>query len=516
MIQENGWKILLIDDEADIREVMSIALKDAGYRISTAPDGETGILRCREVAPHIVITDIRMPKMDGIQVLKSVKRLNPDIEVIVATAFGDMDLAVQALQLDASDFITKPINDQALHLALKRAKERYASRKKLKGHAELLERENAETTQALIKQISFQKNLIESSMDGIIGCDEANRVLIFNRSMEKMLGYSKEAALNKMQLDSFFPTGETDRLQSELVGERFGGKDRLFLYETTVLKSDQSRIPVQVSAVCLFDQGRKHGQVFFFRDIRELRRLEREVEDQVRILHQDKMMSLGRLAASVVHEINNPLAGILNYIRLMSRNLRSGPMDPSHQEKYQRYLELVEKELTRCSQIVSNLLTFSRKSPLSFENIQIDELLNRCILLSRHKLELQKIDLVVRVAPNIPQVTGDFNQLQQCLINLIFNAMDAMPDGGTLTLSGSFDSGKKRVIITVDDTGPGISRKDLPLIFEPFFTTKREGYGVGLGLSTVYGIIQRHKGDVKVENRPGKGVTFYLELPATE
>lgn len=516
MEPENEWTVLLIDDEADIRDVLSISLQDAGYRMVTAPDGQTGILRCREMSPRIVITDIRMPKMDGIEVLEAVKKVDPDIEVIVATGFGDMDLAIRALQLDASDFITKPIHDAALHLALKRAKERYASRKQLKDHAALLERENAKTTQELIRNLAFQKNLIENSMDGIIGSDEDNRVMIFNQSMEKLLDRSKAEVLGVLSIDAFFPRGEFDRLQAALDGTRFGGKDRLFLYETVVLRKDQRKIPVQISAVRLWDHDRSTGMVLFIRDIRALRKLEREMEDQARILHQDKMMSLGRLAASVVHEINNPLAGILNYIRLMSRSLRSGPMDDDRQQKYQRYLDLVETELSRCSQIVSNLLTFSRKSPVAFEKLRIRELIDRSVLLSRHKLELQKIDLRVRIDPDLPPVSGDVNQLQQCIINLIFNAMDAMPDGGRLNLAGSLAADQKRVVVTVEDTGCGIAEKDLPLIFEPFFTTKPEGYGVGLGLSTAYGIIQRHKGEIRVESRPGKGTVFHLELPIAE
>ncbi len=145
-------------------------------------------------------------------------------------------------------------------------------------------------------------------------------------------------------------------------------------------------------------------------------------------------MSLGRLAASVVHEINNPLSGVLNYLRLMRRILGQGPLAADRQEKFQRYLELVETETSRCSQIVSSLLSFSRRSPPSFGNVQIDELLQRCIILSRHKLELNNIRLESNVQPNMLSVNGDFNQLQQCVINLIFNAIDVMPDGGTLNL----------------------------------------------------------------------------------
>jgi signal transduction histidine kinase len=372
------WKIVLVDDEADIREVMAIALEDAGYDVHTASDGKAGIRLCETVLPQIVITDIRMPGMNGIQVLEEIKRLNPDIEVIVFSAFGEMDLAIRALQLDASDFITKPVNDDALHMALKRARDRYSARKQLKDYTALLEREFAA---------------------------------------------------------------------------------------------------------------------------------------QARILHQDKMISLGRLAASVVHEINNPLSGILNYARLMIRILNRGPLAEDRREKFEQYLKLVESETSRCSQIVSSLLTFSRKSSLTFESVSIADLIERCTILSQHKLQLQHISLETRIEPDIPTVEGDFNQLQQCVINLIFNAIDAMPEGGTLTLAGGYEHASARVIISVKDTGSGISEADLPHIFEPFFTTKKEGYGVGLGLSTVYGIMEHHKGTVSVESRPGQGSTFKLELP---
>jgi signal transduction histidine kinase len=226
------------------------------------------------------------------------------------------------------------------------------------------------------------------------------------------------------------------------------------------------------------------------------------------------MMSLGRLAASMVHEINNPLSGILNYIRLMTSLLKRGPLSEERREKFLGYLELMDNETNRCSQIVSGLLTFSRKSPPSFGEVKIDELINRCTILSKHKLQLQHIKLNTDIDSNLPPINGDNNQLQQCVINLIFNAIDAMPEGGELSLKAGYDLQKKQVTITVKDTGPGIPQADLSHIFEPFFTTKQEGYGVGLGLSTVYGIMERHKGKVEVESEPGKGASFMLRLPA--
>lgn len=510
-----NWKVLLIDDEKDIRDVLTISLQDAGYEVVSVADGSAGLLRCEELAPQIVITDIRMPGIDGIQVLETIKKKYPDIEVIVATAFGEMDLAIRALQLDASDFITKPISDEALYLSLKRAKDRYVSRKQLKDYTALLEREKAETSQELLKTIEFQRKLIESSMDGILGCDETDTVIIYNRGMEQMLGYSKTEAIHQMRFEHFFAAEEKVRFKEKMAGETHGGKNRLFLFESILRNKAGRDIPVQVSAVNLLEAGHENGQVCFFRDLREIRKLEREMEDQARILHQDKMMSLGRLAASVVHEINNPLSGILNYLRLMVRILRQGPPAPERIEKFKHYLNIVETETSRCSQIVSGLLSFSRISEPNFGPVAIDELLQRSILLSRHKLELSNIRLESSVQPNMPSAVGDFNQLQQCIINLIFNAIDAMPDGGTLNLDGRYDADKDRAIISVKDSGRGISPENIAHIFEPFFTTKKEGYGVGLGLSTVYGIMERHEGTVKVESQPGNGAVFMLVLPVS-
>jgi PAS domain S-box-containing protein len=513
MVERPIWNILLIDDEEDIRDVMSVTLEDAGYRVTTAPDGRTGLERCEAVQPQILITDIRMPGMDGLQVLEAVKDRFPEIEVIVATAYGEMDLAIRALQLDASDFITKPINDTALQLALNRARDRYRSRKQIADYTALLEQENAETSQQLRKTIEFQRNLIENSMDGILACDHEGRIVIFNRSMEALSGFSRTDVLNRMSLEEILGAEQAQRLKTELAGERYGGKDRLTLFETTLLGKSGRKVPVQISAARWMEREVEVGLVCFFRDLGAIRRLERELADQANILHQDKMMSLGRLAASVVHEINNPLSGILNYLRLMMRILNRGTPDAERLEKFKRYLELVETETGRCSHIISSLLTFSRKSPPTFGDINTRELLERCVTLSRHKMELSHIQLRFSAPADLPTVHGDFNQLQQAVINLIFNAIDAMPAGGVLHLAGDTDAAARNVIITVKDTGKGIAEEDLPHIFEPFYTTKNEGYGVGLGLSTVYGIIEHHHGQIKVESRKGNGTTFRIELP---
>ncbi len=368
--------------------------------------------------------------------------------------------------------------------------------------------------QELTKRFEFEHNLIHSSIDAIVASDKNKNIIVFNQRAENLLGYSEEEVIRKKYFDDLFPAAIVEEIREELLSEKYGGKNRLFLFETYSFDKTGNKIPVQLSATVMFDEGEEIGMVGFFRDLREIRRMEQQFADQTRMLHEHKMISLGRLAASVVHELNNPLAGILNYIRLMIKIINRGSLDQKNIEKFHRYLTLVESETHRCSKIVSNLLAFSRKSELELKAMSINELLEKCILLSQHKLMLQNIQIKTDLNPEIPEVFGDFNQIQQCVINLIFNAMDAMPDGGALTLASSFDPEKEMVKIKIEDTGCGITDEDLPQIFDPFYSTKTEGKGLGLGLSVVYGIIDRHKGSVTVESDPGKGTVFTISLPA--
>lgn len=510
---EKKWRLLLIDDDPGIRKVMGISLEDAGYVVQTAPDGETGIAVCSEMSPEIVITDIRMPGMNGLEVLSAIKEKHPDKEVIVVTAFSELDFAVKALQLGASDFITKPVNDDALQIALKRAKERYTTRRELRDYTALIEEKWMETAEELAKTFNFQNILIDSSIDGIVACDHTGKVIIFNKSMEAMLGYARQEAINNLTLERFFWKEEYEKFCVKLHSEEFGGKDRLFLFESTLQAASGLKIPVQLSASVLIEEDKAIGVVGFFRDLRDIRKLTQQFADQARLLQQDKMISLGRLAASVVHEINNPLSGLLNYARLMMKILGTSTLSAETTQKFSGYLNLMESELSRCSKIVSNLLAFSRMSKLEFTEVSVNELLGKCLLLSEHRLGLQNIQVETRLDPGVPAVQGDFNQLQQCIINLIFNAIDAMPQGGRLILESDQDRKQRLVILRVKDNGCGIAKEDQMYIFDPFFTTKKEGKGLGLGLSTVYGIIDRHKGTITVESEPSRGSTFTIKLP---
>jgi two-component system NtrC family sensor kinase len=256
---ENSQKVLIIDDNPDFLFTTEMFLRRNGYDALTAVDGKSGIDLCDKESPRIVVTDVRLPGMDGIEVLKTIKKADPEKEVIIVTAHGDMKLAIRALQLDASDFITKPINRDALLVALDRAKERYAARKKLHDYTALLEEKWMNTAEELEKMVIFRKNLIDSSIDGIMGCDTNGTTITFNKSLEKMLGYSKDEVCGKIPFDRFFQVGEAQKFREQLYSEEYGGRNRLFLFETSLIAKNGDRIPVQLSATVLC-QGSQRDQ----------------------------------------------------------------------------------------------------------------------------------------------------------------------------------------------------------------------------------------------------------------
>jgi len=250
------------------------------------------------------------------------------------------------------------------------------------------------------------------------------------------------------------------------------------------------------------------------------RTLEHRVEQKTHDLERaykhltqaEKMVSLGKLAAVVAHEINNPLAGILTYTKLISRMADKGFNGSTRLTEAKSYLHIIEGESRRCGTIVKNLLTFARQAPLNPQKNDLNTVVDRCLLLVNHQLELQSIDLEKELAAEIPALYCDSSQVQQALLALLMNAIEAMPNGGRLRVVTSHEAHQHAGRVAISDEGPGIPEDVLAHIFEPFFTTKEEGKGVGLGLAIAYGIIHQHGGNIEVTSTPQKGTTFTVIL----
>ncbi len=278
---------------------------------------------------------------------------------------------------------------------------------------------------------------------------------------------------------------------------------RIFIASRRIAKGD---LDVQV-AVDGKDEIAELGTSFNYMTS-ALKKRDEQLKEMTRqqLMRSERLATLGQLAAGVAHEINNPIAGILTYIRLIQKKIAKSP--DSDNNDFKNYLAIMERETDRCGTIVRNLLDFARQSEPNLKSVDVNIIINESLELLDHKLRLQNIEIEKHYG-RIPQIIGDFAQLQQSFMNLILNASESMENGGKLTIKTQLVEGM--VEIEFIDTGKGIPKENLTKIFEPFFTTKQKG--TGLGLSVVFGIINRHQGEIEIKSDFGKGTIFTIRLP---
>src|SRR5450631_77463 len=252
------------------------------------------------------------------------------------------------------------------------------------------------------------------------------------------------------------------------------------------------------------------------------RTLEERVEQKTKelnrahdhMLHVEKMASLGKMAAVVAHEVNNPLSGILTYAKLIRKWVGSGQAEHEKRDEAMECLELIASESRRCGDLIKNLLTLSRTAPMNVQSTNLHAVIDRCLMLVRHQLELGGVEVQLKLAKEVPPVPCDPAQIEQVLLALVINAKDAMPRGGNLWIETRLSNDELEIEIQVRDDGAGIAPDVLSHIFEPFLTTKESGHGVGLGLAISRGIVERHNGRIEVHSELGRGTTFTVTLPS--
>jgi two-component system, NtrC family, sensor kinase len=346
----------------------------------------------------------------------------------------------------------------------------------------------------------FWANLIENSPDAIVAVRKGGEIIIFNRAAEKLLGYRKADVIERMNITDFYPFGQAKRIMKDLRSEEYGGPGFLEKREFLLLDNNGWEIPVYISASILYDEEKEIGSVGVFTDLREKRALEKQ------LLRTEKLSSLGKLAAGIAHEINQPLTGILIFSHLLLKKFKDD-------EATRPDLELIVRETTRIKKIVQGVLDFGRETPMKKECQAIEEILDNTLEIIIHQERFFGINLIKKYGAEIPPVMVDASRMEQVFLNIIFNALEAMAGSGTLTVQ----TRKTSVGVEVDlsDTGPGMPEEILDKIFDPFYTTKdsTEGLGMGLGLAVSYGIVKKHNGDIQVTSSPESGTTFTIRLP---
>jgi len=374
----------------------------------------------------------------------------------------------------------------------------------------------------------FTDNIIRSMLNSLVATDRGSRITSVNDACCQLLGYGKEELLGE-PVGTVFAEGAPNpfRRGSEL-WNRCRTTDSATGVETSLRTKSSEEIPVSLNASVMRDRtGEIVGMVVVATDLREMRRLLLEAQAaaaaeheqaaerakayrelkalQTRLIQSEKMSSLGRMAASVAHEINNPLGAIVVYSHLLLENT---PEDFPGRGNLQK----IVREAMRCRDIVRGLLDFARPGAGLRQTADLNVTVRAAHDLLRGQGVFKGISVSMNLSPTPLEMTCDASQLQQAFTNLLVNAAEAISGSGTITIRSWRDASRGQVAVSVADTGCGIPPENLERIFEPFFTTKQGGHGTGLGLAIAYGIAERHGGTIKVDSRPGEGTAFTVWL----
>ena len=352
----------------------------------------------------------------------------------------------------------------------------------------------------------FMNKIVQSSPNSITATDMKGNILIWNQAAEETIGYQADEVIGKMNIRKIYPEGLARKVMQLLRSEEYGGAGRLHSYPMVYVRRDGEVIEGNLSAAIIYDaNGKEIASVGSFVDLRDRLEMERALRNtQEQLLQSEKLAAMGRLTSQVAHELNNPLYGIMNTLELLKTEI-----PPENRRR--KILEMALSETMRLSDLLRKMLSFSKPDQEERQPIDVNSVIDEILLLHEKQLKENDIDIVTSYAGQLPRVNASKNQLRQVFLNMVANARDAMPDGGTLSVATS--AVHDHIIIEIKDDGTGIRDEHIGKIFDSFFTTKGEVKGVGLGLSVCYGFIKDHGGDIKVKSRVGVGTTFTITLP---
>ncbi|MBI5744861.1 MAG: response regulator [Elusimicrobia bacterium] len=509
--------ILIVDDEAQIAEMILATLEANGYTAAVAYNGSQGLKRVSQERFDLAIMDIQMPEMDGITALGEMKKIDPELEVIIATGHGTMSTAIQSLRKGAFDYLHKPFELKELLKVVERALEK---------------RKFNDIAKVIFSTIKPEDQLrvIIDAVTRILKADESLLVLPDRDGKPRVAvsgGLETEEALSsRLEMCARVMAQPAEAAKALQLVEAPGLEKRFSDIKNLEKIKFSLFLPLvednkPAGLICI---NRDEEEAYFTEDDMQRARifgslvnlalrnssLYRQLQEtQGQLIQAEKMSALGQLAGGLAHEINNPLSGILGLAQLVLENLEKGS---------QNYADIkeIEKAVFRCKKIIVSLLSFSRQEKATIEQVNINEVIEETLTLCARQMELKHIKITRQLAPALPMVSADFQQLMQVFLNLFTNARDAMPDGGELTVATSLlktPGGAELLMTSITDTGAGIPPDIINKIFDPFFTTKPVGKGTGLGLSVCLGIIHKHNGAIKAHSAPGQGSTFTISLP---
>jgi two-component system NtrC family sensor kinase len=352
----------------------------------------------------------------------------------------------------------------------------------------------------------FMNKIVQSSPNAITATDMKGNIVIWNQGAEETLGYKASDVIGKMNIRKIYPEGVARKVMQMLRSDESGEIGRLNSYPMVYVRRDDEIVEGNLSAAIIYDaNGNEIASVGSFVDLRDRLQMERALRDtQEQLLQSEKLAAMGRLTSQIAHELNNPLYGIMNTLELLKTEI---PAD----NKRRKILDMALSETIRLSDLLRKMLSFSKPDQEERHPVDLNSVLDEILLLHEKQLKENDINIEVSFVEGLSLVIASKNQLRQVFLNMVANARDAMPEGGTLSVVTGSDSDK--VFVEISDTGTGIREEHLDKIFDSFFTTKGEVKGVGLGLSVCYGFIKDHGGDIEVKSEVAEGTTFTISLP---
>jgi len=352
----------------------------------------------------------------------------------------------------------------------------------------------------------FINKIIQSSPNAITATDMKGNILIWNRAAEETIGYKAADVIGKMNIQKIYPDEMARNVMQMLRNPEQGGVGRLNAHPMVYMRQDGTIIEGNLSAAIIYDSsGKEIATVGSFVDLKERLEMERALRrTQEQLLQSEKLAAMGRLTSQIAHELNNPLYGIMNTLELLKTEI-------APESKRRKILEMALSETVRLSELLRKMLSFSKPDQEEKQAVDLNTVLDEILLLHEKQLQENDIKIKTSFAKTLPQINASKDQLRQVFLNLVANARDAMPDGGTLNVTTAADS--ENVRIEIADSGMGIKEEHQKKIFDSFFTTKDSVKGVGLGLSVCYGFIKDHGGDIEVKSKVNEGTTFSITFP---
>ncbi|MCP4022710.1 MAG: response regulator [Desulfobacteraceae bacterium] len=497
-------KILIVDDEEIIVRLLSMSLKSDGYETVPAYNGEQGLELFQSESPDIVITDIKMPGMDGLELLKKIKEIDSEKEVIIVTGHGDIDSTIVALQHGASDFINKPVRDEALSIALERAKTKIEIREKLAEYTENLEHKIKEATEEIRRKSNFQKLLIKSSNDAIVAFDHNWKVVVYNPEAARIFGAKAIDVRKKMTIDDLYSPELAKLFKNEAENKEDPASP---LWKETHFKSKNGRdIPVRFASNVLHKHDEFMGTVNFFQDLTEIKRLEKE------LVQSERLAAVGQTVSGLAHYVKNILIGLKGGSYVVDVGLKKNDTD-----KLKTGWQTIKKNIKRVADLTQDLLTYSKEREPEYESCSPNEIIKEVIDLIENVAASHDIGIVSDLDETISEMSLDPQTLHRSLLNLVNNAMDAcLEDEDTSKkhkiMIKTYQKKDNRLFLEVEDNGCGMTQETKEQLFDPLFSTKG-GKGTGLGLLVTQKLIEEHKGRIETATQLGKGTTFTIQIP---